>query len=433
VAFRFGRGDDEPEDEGEEIEYVLFQGPLNGVEINLQKNARLAEAGLVPAKELITDALLRRADRIRLEPKGNRAVVTLYVDGIAYPGGRMPRPQGLAVTQMIKMLAGLDVRERTKKQSGGLKAELQDTPYELRVEAAPLGEGAERLTVTCRNLKEHLESPEELGFTENMKALIRKKTAARKGLILVCGPPYSGVTTTTYAVIRTVDAYIYTVFSLADTAGRELNNVADFEPNPGDDLERTLVRLSRMDADVVLVDPLRDLETVKTLFDFQEKMCFISEFAAKDSAHGLLQLVKWMGAPQPVADGVLLIIHPRLIRTLCQDCKEAYRPNPRLVAKVGLPPETRVLYRPPRPDPEDPEYEPCETCGETGYIGRAGMFEVLVMTPELKELLATNPAPPAIKQLARKQGMQTLQGEGLRLVAEGKTSLEELQRAFRPS
>ena len=86
-----------------------------------------------------------------------------------------------------------------------------------------------------------------------------------------------------------------------------------------------------------------------------------------------------------------------------------------------------------RPDPEDPEYEPCETCGETGYIGRAGMFEVIDMTAEMKELVLTNPPPPAIKQLARKLGMQTLQQEGLRLVAEGKTSLEELQRAFRPA
>ncbi|HUG94372.1 MAG TPA: ATPase, T2SS/T4P/T4SS family [Planctomycetaceae bacterium] len=421
------------DDDSGEIEYVLFQGPLNGVEVNLQKNARLAEAGLLPAKELVTDALLRRAERIRLEPKGNRSIVTLYVDGIPYPGGRMPRPQGLAITQMIKLLAGLDVRERAQKQSGGLKAELEEKPYELRVEAAPVGEGAERLTITVRNPKEELESPEDLGFTEPMRALIRKKSKERTGLMLVCGPPFAGVTTTAYGIVRTIDAYIYTIYSLADTAGRELNNVPQFEPNPGDDLQTTLTRLERMDVDVVLLDPLRDLETVKTLFANHERMCYVTEFAAKDGAHGIAQLIKWMGSPQPVAEAVRLIVHPKLIRTLCADCKEAYRPNPKLVGKVGLPPETRVLYRPPRPDPDDPDYEPCETCGETGYIGRAGMYEVIEMTPEMKELVATNPAPPAIKQLARKLGMQTLQQEGLRLVAEGKTSLEELQRAFRPA
>jgi type IV pilus assembly protein PilB len=334
---------------------------------------------------------------------------------------------------MIKLLSGLDVRERTKKQSGGLKAELQETPYELRVESVPQGEGAERLTITVRNLKEELESPDDLGFTDDMRKLIRQHSSERKGLILVCGPPYSGVTTTTYAVVRTVDAYIYSIFSIADTGGRELNNVTPFAANPGDDLDTTLARLARMDADVVMLDPLRDLETVKTIFANYERMCFISEFAARDSAHGLLQLVKWMGSPEPIAKAVHLIINPRLIRTLCTECKEAYRPNPKLVGKVGLPPETRVLYRPPRPDPDDPDYEPCETCGETGYIGRAGMYEVIEMTPDMRTLVLSNPEPAAIKQLARKQGMQTLQQEGLRLVSEGKTSLEELQRAFRPA
>ncbi|MBW3539294.1 MAG: Flp pilus assembly complex ATPase component TadA [Planctomycetes bacterium] len=435
MIFGFGRrADDADLDEEEEVEHVQFLGPLSGAEVNLGQNARLAEAGLLPAKELVTDALLRRADRIRIEPKGNVAAVSLFVDGKPYPGGRLSKQQGLAVTQMLKLLAGLNIKERTKRQSGGLKAELEEVPYELGVESSPLGEGAERLSVTIRNLKQKLDTPEALGFSDDMRAKIRTSAALKRGLILVCGPPYSGVTTTTYAVVRTVDAYIYNIYSIAGTGTRELSHITETEIKEGDDLPTTIQRIRRMEADALFLDPLRDAETVKTLFAEREKMCYISEFPAKDAAHGILQLMKWTGDPKLVVDGLSLIISQKLIRTLCKDCREAYRPNPKIVQKVGLPPETKVLYRPPQPDPEDQEYQPCTTCGETGYIGRAGLYELIELTDEMKQfLLSGSPTPQSIKQQARKLGMQSLQQEGLRLVAEGRTSLEELQRAFKPA
>ncbi|MDQ3329361.1 MAG: Flp pilus assembly complex ATPase component TadA, partial [Planctomycetota bacterium] len=139
----------EVEDEPE-IEYVLFQGPLNGVQPNLAANAKLAQAALVPTKELITDAILRRAEMIRLDPKGNAAVVRLYVDGVPYPAARMPRQQGTAVTQMIKLLSGLDIKERNAGQAGGLNAEHESVKYQLKVQVAP-GDGAERLIVRIEN------------------------------------------------------------------------------------------------------------------------------------------------------------------------------------------------------------------------------------------------------------------------------------------
>ena len=127
MIFGFGKSDDYDDDE-EELELVTFQGALNGKKPDVKANGRLMEIGLVPAKEIVSDAMLRRAETVRVETKGAAAVVRLYIDGIAYPGGRLPKQEAHAVTQMLKLLAGLDVKQRKAKQKGGIKAEFQETP-----------------------------------------------------------------------------------------------------------------------------------------------------------------------------------------------------------------------------------------------------------------------------------------------------------------
>ena len=431
--------DDEDDDEEEEIEYVLFQGALNGNEVDLAANARLAQVGLIPTKELITDALERRAERIRLEPKGQGAKVLIYIDGVAYPGGQLGKQQALAITQMTKLLGGMDIKERTKPQSGGMKAELEQVPYQLNVVSEPAGGGAERLTINIQNLKKILETPSDLNFPQEMRDKIREYAARRKGLIVVAGPPFSGVTTTTRAVMRTVDVYLYSCFSLADMGGRDLPNVTPFQVKEGDEFPTSVMRIKRLEGDVIYIDPIKNAARAKEVFAELDKATMICEMPARDGVHALLQLAEWIGSMEEVAKNVSLSISTKLIRTLCKDCKEAYRPHPKLLQRIGLPPETKLLYRPRTPpDPDDPDVteedlEPCETCGDVGYIGRTGMYEMVEMTDALREFLNANPPYAAIKTEIRKLGQQTMQKEGLRLVAEGITSLEELQRVFRPA
>jgi type II secretory ATPase GspE/PulE/Tfp pilus assembly ATPase PilB-like protein len=436
VVFGFGkRKQQEIEEEEPEIEQILFQGSTNGQEANLKANARLVQAGLMPAKELVTDAILRRADRIRIDPKGKVSTVTLYIDGIAYPGGRMSSQQGLAITQMIKLLAGLDIKERQKTQISGIKAEQQSTPYELKVVSAGTPSG-ERLMIYVRNTKLKNYTPEALNFSDDMRAKIRGMMSSRSGIIIVCGPSFSGVTTTTVAVLRTVDAYLYSIYSLADPDGRDLGNVTHFDANEGDSFDATLTRLMRMEADIVFLNPLRDAETAKTMFARQEDIAMICEMQAKDAAGGIAQLVQWVGDPALVANGLRGVVSQKLIRAVCTKCREAFRPNPKLIQQVGLPPETRLLYRAgrtPQPEPGQEPIPPCEVCGGIGFIGQAGMFELIEMTEGMKEVIAAGGDPAAIKTQARKEKMQSLQQEGLRLVAEGKTTLEELKRAFKPA
>ena len=339
---------------------------------------------------------------------------------------------------MIKLLSGLDIKERGKPQSGGVKAEHQEIPYQLTVASEPVGGGAERLTINIQNLKKILETPKDLGFSQEMRDTIREYAAKSQGLNLVCGPPYSGVTTTSRAVMRTVDVYLYSCFSLADLGGRDLPNVTPFQPKEGDDFATTVMRMKRLEADVIYLNPIKDAARAKEVFAELDKAAMICEAPAKDAVHGILQLAEWVGSMEEVANKLSLSISGKLIRKLCETCKEAYRPHPKLLQKIGLPPETKLLYRPRTPpDPDDPDVteedlEPCETCGDVGYVGRTGMYEMVEMTGDLKEFLGTNPPYAALKAQVRKLGMQTTQKEGLRLVAEGITSLEELQRVFRP-
>ncbi|HEX4072200.1 MAG TPA: ATPase, T2SS/T4P/T4SS family [Planctomycetaceae bacterium] len=441
MIFGFGkRSDDadEDEDDDQEVDYVLFQGALNGREANLGANAKLAQAGLIPAKEIVTDALLRRADQLRIEPKGERSLTQLSIDGVVYPGNRLSKQQGHAITQMVKLLSGLDTQVRNKPQSGGIKAELQGTKYELRVTSAPVPGGAERLTVKIRNLDRAPKTAEEVGFSKELKERIRELTSDRKGIILVCGGPGSGVSTTTFAVIRSVDAYQYTIYLIGDNQGWDIPNVNTFDSNEGESFETLIDRAIRSEADVLYIDPLRDAETARIVLKRQPDCCFISEFLAPDAIGGVAQFAKLFGNSQ-AAEGLRAVVSQRLLRLLCDRCKLAYRPNPKMLAKIGLPPETKSLYRPPsqrdKPPEQEADGEPpevCEACGGSGYLGRSAIFELAEMTEELRKLVTAGAGVQDLKVQARKDKMMTFQQEGLKLVVAGKTSLEELQRIFQP-
>ena len=425
------KDDHEDEDDEEDLEPVSFLGPVSGQEVNLKANGRLVEAGLIRAKDLVTDALSRRADTIRIEPKGPQSVVTILVDGIPYPGGKLAKAEGMAITQMLKLLAGLDVKERTKPQSGGIKAEFETKPYILGIKSIPIADG-ERLLVRVTDSKLKLDTPPDLGMGDEMRVKLRELCAS-PGIILVVGPTGSGTSTTLYAVVRNVDAYMYTIFVITDTEGRKLQQITPLEVNPKDDLKTTLARAARQEANVILCDPLKEAEAAKALFSKHEDVMMLAEMGAKDTPAAVLQLIEWVANPEIVGAGIKAILTQKLIRLLCPDCRMAYKPKSDFLKKLGLPEDTQALYRKP-PDPAEGSLEErCEKCGGMGYFGRTGMFEMLEMSDGMKQVLKTKPDAATIRSQMKKDKMTSLQQDGLRLVAEGKTSLEELQRVFKPA
>lgn len=437
MIFGFGgkRNDDDDDDEDDEDERELcsFQGALNDNPVDMKANARLVQAGLIPAKEIITDAIERRAETVRVEIKGERGSSTFYIDGVGFAGGKMPRPQTVAITQMLKLLCGLDPKLKTA-QAGGVKADFQGTPYEVTIDTAPQADGTEKLTARLRNLKIKIGTMEEAGFSAATKAQIRELTSKRHGLILIAGGPGSGVTTTAYAFLRGIDLFQYAAFTIVDMGSREVYNVQKFEPKPEDDLVQTYERIIRAEADVIFSEPIKTADIAKAGAGAADRVCVMGEIPAKDAASSIVQINQWVGDPQKVSEVFAAAYSTKLIRLLCPACKEAFRPNPKLLAKVGLPPETKVLYRKPEPEPDEKTGElpdPCEKCNDVGYIGRTPMLELISASEGMKKLIAEGAPVDQIKAQARTEGMLTFHKDGLRIVAEGKTSLEELQRLFK--
>lgn len=424
--------DDDEDEEEEDIDLVLFQGAVNGKNPDLGAHAKLVQNALIPAKKLVTEALSRRAQMVRVDPKGKVAAVTLYVDGVPFPGERMPVPAASAITQMLKLLAGQDAAVRDKPQSGGIKSEYDEKKYEVRIDTQPVEGNAERLIIRWQEPGVKLETPKDLGFSDSLVAKIRQISQNKQGLILVAGMPLSGVTTATQAAVRAVDAYLYSVYCLAHL-DREMSHIKTFEGNPGDTLEQTITRAKREDADVMYVDPITTPTEAKAILSAADNTAFFAEFQAADAADAIARLVKMAGDPQLVANNLKLVISQMLIRLLCRKCRHAFRPNPKLLVKIGLPPETKVLYRPPKPDEEEEDEEPevCEQCGGTGYYGRTGLMEVIEITEGIQKVILAGGDAAAIRKQARAEKMQSFQSDGLRVAVEGRTSLEELQRAFK--
>ncbi len=434
---RFGRNnnDDQYYDEEEQRELVAFKGALNEAQVNLKPHAKLVRAGLPVAKEIVTDALERHAETVKVVPKGPGWIVGLMIDGVPYPLTRLSKPRGMALVQILKLLSGLDVQNRTQPQKGGVHAELADKKYIVRVKTTPVAGGVEQLTIDIQDPTFKLDKPEDFGFPEHLKRKVREWTQQKQGVLVACGPPGSGVTSMSFCLVRCVDAFIYSVFSLRDTEGRDAIGVAPFEANPEDDFDATVMRIVRKEGDVLWVGSLNDPQLAKDVFRNADKIAFITEINAPDPPTAVAKLVATVGV-EPVCQHLRAVFMQKLIRQLCPKCKEAYRPHPKLRQKLGLTSATTVLYRqflP--PDPEDEEamqtYEPCPECNELGYRGRVAMFEMLELTDGIKEVLRTNPTPAAIAARAREEGQPTLHKDGIRLVAEGKTSLEELQRVFK--
>jgi type II secretory ATPase GspE/PulE/Tfp pilus assembly ATPase PilB-like protein len=421
-------------DEDEEEELVLFQGAANGKDPNLKEHGKLVQAGLVRTKQLVSNAFSRRAEMIRLEPKAGATVATFYVDGVPFPAEKLSPQSGQAVTQMLKLLSGLDIKNRTKAQAGGMNAQYNSVNYLVRVDSTPLPGGAERIVLRAQDKSKKLATPEDLGFSADLKAKIREWTAKKKGLILGAGLPMSGVTTTTNAVLRGIDGYLFTIYSIGDMTGREVSHIKQFELNPEDNFVQTINRCKRAEGDVVYIDPIRDGEYAKQVLEEAEDICLVTEFTARDAADAIARLVEMVGDPRPVAERLSAVVSQKLVRLLCTQCRQAFRPHPKLLAKVGLPPETKVLYRAfEAGGEEDAEEEECEQCGGMGYFGRTALIEAIEMTEAVKEVVLGGGNAAAIKAATRKEKMQSFNSDGLRLVAEGKTSIEELQRVFKPT
>lgn len=394
--------------------------------------------GFRTAYDMITDATWRRTSTISLSPKGDSYEVIYNIDGAATKQPSLARDQMEYLIHFLKEVSGLDAKEKRKPQKGKFRTRQVKviTDWEVQTAGSTAGEQVRVKRIT----KESAMRVPDLGMTPEQIEPLEKLKQDRQGLFLVTGPKKSGITTTMYAMIRNHDAFLNNINTIEKQPSGQLLNVTQTTFSLTDTGTSTYAKklqsLVRMGPDVVGVGECDDPETAK-----------VASAAAKDGkivyvvleADSVLQaMARWLklvGDRKLVAETLVGISNQRLLRKLCDTCKQGYAPNKELLKKFNLPADkAKVLYRPGK-EVFDKRGKPsmCEDCQGTGFVGRVGVFEMIALNDELKKAVKTVAQLPELGVQFRKAKMLYLQEQTLRKVISGTTAINEMLRVLAPA
>ncbi len=384
--------------------------------------------GYMAAKELVYDAILRRATDIHLEPKEDELGVRLRIDGVMYPTEPFDRAIGDAVTNIFKVLSAMDITERRRAQDGGFGAETEGRLIDFRVASQGTREG-EKMVIRILDQANSVSQITQLGMRKKLVEDIRNLVHEPHGMFLCCGPTGAGKSTTLYTCLHEIDSFQKNIITIEDPVEYRMDNITQIEINTKADqtFAGSLRSVLRQDPDVVMIGEIRDGETARIACQAANTghMVF-STVHANDTITALLRMIDLEVDPTMLATSISGILGQRLARRLCPQCKEPYRPNPEFLKKAGLPAnKIEKFYRPPR------EPANCPHCGDLGYKGRIGVFEFLMINERIRDLIRDGAAASAVRAEARKNGMLYMKEEGLRLVIRGVTSIDELARVVK--
>jgi type II secretory ATPase GspE/PulE/Tfp pilus assembly ATPase PilB-like protein len=431
------------DDGGDKPIPIRFIGKSSKGEEDNTRVKRAAESrGYQAALEMVHEAITMRSTDIHLEPTQEEMSVRYRIDGILQSASPYGRPMGDAVINIFKVLADLDIAEKRKPQDGSFSAEVYagnaEEPsgrrlVDFRVATAGSVVG-EKLVMRILDRTRQVANLKQIGMREEVREQIRGLVGQPHGMLIVCGPTGAGKSTTLYACLSEIDRYQKNVITVENPVEYHIANVTQIEVNPkaGKTFAGELRSILRQDPDVIYIGEVRDQETAEIACQAaQTGHMVFTTLHANDTVTALGRLLDLGVQPFMVASAVSAVLGQRLVRVLCSKCKQRYKPNPELLRKANLPVDKiKFFCRPPEPgeakDGDKPEV--CQRCGGTGYYGRTGVFELLVVTDRIRELIRDNPNLNAIKQEAAKSGMKYLQEDGLRQVIEGTTSIQELLR-----
>jgi len=370
---------------------------------------------------MITEAVQLRASDIHIEPFEERIRVRYRIDGVLVERDSPPRRLLGAILSRIKILARLDIAERRRTQDGRIKVSIGEKDLDLRVSVIPSNHGQ---SVVMRILdKDNIKvGLRQLGFSDEdyvkMKNLIRRPN----GIILVTGPTGCGKTTSLYAALNELNTPDRKIITAEDPVEYYLEgiNQVEIRHEIGLDFARVIRAMLRQAPNVILVGEMRDLETAQ--MGIQASLTghlVFSTLHTNDAPSAITRLVD-MGVPAYlVASSVVAVMAQRLVRVVCQKCKEPYTPSEALLQASGMPAsmiDSATFLK----------GSGCANCNGTGFRGRLGIFELMLMSTKLREL-AFNEAPMAeIRRTAVTEGMKTLYVDGLQKACKGITTLEEV-------
>jgi type IV pilus assembly protein PilB len=372
---------------------------------------------------IIQEAVTMRASDIHIEPFADRVRIRYRIDGVLMERDSAPRRLQGAIVSRIKIMGSIDIAEKRRPQDGRIKILVAGKDIDLRVSIIPTTHGqAVVLRVLDReNIKVGLQ---DLGFADDDFVRFKSMVKRPHGILLVTGPTGSGKTTTLYAALNELNRPDVKIITAEDPVEYYLPGVNQCEVKAkiGLTFARIIRAMLRQNPNILLVGEIRDLETAETAIQASLTGHLVfSTLHTNDAPSAITRLVDIGIQPFLVASSVLAIMAQRLVRKVCPKCKIRYEPPAHILAGLGLRPDIAKKAN-------FMKGKGCNHCNKRGYRGRMGIFELMAMTTQIREMTFKGESHQAVRRMARKQGMRTLFEDGIIKAIKGQTTLDEVLR-----
>ncbi len=418
----------------EELGRVQKEG-FEGIEKKISSKIVTEEAPIIKmVLVILRHAVEGNASDIHIEPTADKMNVRFRQDGILHPSLFLPLNIFPSVVARIKIIAGMKIDENRVPQDGRFSAKVNDKEVDFRVSTFPTLYG-EKVEIRVLDSSEGLKSLENLGLKGRNLEVVKEAAKKPHGLILATGPTGSGKTTTLYALLRILNKDSVNIVTLEDPIEYSISgiNQSQIKPEIGYTFSSGLRQILRQDPNVIMVGEIRDEETANLVTHAALTGHIVFSSLHANSTLGVIPRLIDMGVRSFLIPSTLRVaVSQRLVRALCPHCKRKIKPNEKIEKYIlekikNSPPVVRKDIKIPQPL-YIYEAKGCEICNFSGYMGRTALFEVLSMTNELAELIAVNPVESLILKIAQKQGMTTMEQDGIFRVLSGETTLEEITR-----
>jgi|TARA_B100001971_G_scaffold77149_1_gene71141 type IV pilus assembly protein PilB len=377
------------------------------------------------ADQIMNDSMELGTSDIHIEHLEKQVVVRVRVDGIMQELIKVSKANAMALVSRFKVMSGIDIAESRKPQDGRFEFKSNDgKKIDLRVSTYPSAYG-EKIVMRILDPSKGNIPLEKLGFSRSTFKKWSKACNETTGIVLVTGPTGSGKSTTLYATLTMIADIEKHVITIEDPIEYKFDGIVQGQLNEraGMTFASALRAMLRQDPDIIMVGEMRDRETI----DLAVRAALtghlvLSTLHTNDAAATYSRLFDMGSDPFLLSTTVRAILAQRLIRCLCEKCKEPYDASEGELESVGMDNPEKVIYK--------PHQRGCTSCSGRGYKGRAGLYELLVPSPEINEMVKDSKSDVDIRKMAYDQGMSSLQNEGFQCVKNGVTSIEEVKRVL---
>lgn len=366
----------------------------------------------------IESAVSQGASDIHIEPMENEVRVRFRVDGKLSLSKKIPKEAHSAVSTRIKILSGLDIAEKRIPQDGRFDFQTKDKVLNVRVSVLPTAHG-EKVVMRILDKTNFLIPKEKLGFTKDNLVKFNQLLTNPNGIILITGPTGSGKSTTLYTMLSELNLVTDNITTVEDPIEYQIDGLNQVQVNTkaGLNFASALRSFLRQDPDIIMVGEIRDTDTVEVAIRAAiTGHLVLSTLHTNDAVSTISRLKDMDIAPYLIAVSLMGVISQRLIRKLCTVCSKPYEPPEHEIKYLGLPEGHYQFYKP----------VGCSHCNQVGYKGRIAVHEILIVTKEIRDMIAEGATVNEMSKYAIDQGMSTLKMECIHLVQQGITSFNEV-------